>query len=128
MVSKLTLKKALAIVILVATPFVVTACLGGLFDQPPKPVVTTVPSLPYGTAPFTITFDISKSHDPDGKIVAFTFDFGDGSTPIHGTDLSSPITHTYNTAGNYLAKLTVVDNAGKQRSVGVPIVVKPPSQ
>ena len=94
-----------------------------LFNQPPKPVISIVQGAPYGTAPLTVTFDISKSYDPDGKIVSFNFDFGDGSTPVHGTDISTPIEHTYRTPGQYFARFSVTDNRGATTSVKVLIEV-----
>lgn len=112
--------------LLLVSLFSVTGCLGTLFDQPPEPVISIADGSPYGPAPSTITFDISKSYDPDGEIVSFTFDFGDGSTPIHGTDLSTPIIHTYTDAGTHTARLTVVDDKGKQRSISLVIAVSSP--
>ena len=99
-----------------------------LFNQPPKPIISIVQGSPYGTAPLVITFDISKSYDPDGKIVSFTFDFGDGSTPIHGTDISTPIEHTYRTPGQYFARFSVTDDRGTTVSVKVFIAVYAPSK
>lgn len=94
-----------------------------LFNQPPKPVISIVQGSSYGIAPLTVMFDISKSYDPDGKIVSFTFDFGDGSTPVHGTDISTPIEHTYRTPGQYFAQFSVTDNRGATTSVKVFIAV-----
>lgn len=51
------------------------------------------------------TLDASASQDPDGSIVSYTWDFGDGTS---GTGMTT--THTYATAGNYQVKLTVTDN------------------
>jgi serine protease len=106
----------------------VTGCLRTLFDSPPKPVVSIVAGSPYGPAPLTITFDISQSFDSDGEIVSFTFDFGDGTDPIQGTDLTQPIEHTYTSPGDYFASLTVVDNLGRQGSIKIVISVYPPSK
>ena len=54
-----------------------------------------------------VTFDGSGSYDPDGSIVAYDWDFGDGNT---GTGVSP--THTYAAVGAYIVKLTVTDNGG----------------
>jgi PKD repeat protein len=54
-----------------------------------------------------ILFDASSSFDPDGHLVDFIWDFGDGTTQ-RGTRLS----HSYNQLGLYEVRLTVVDNAG----------------
>ena len=52
-------------------------------------------------------FDGSGSSDPDGSIVAYDWDFGDGNS---GTGVSP--THSYAAAGLYTVSLTVTDNAG----------------
>jgi PKD repeat protein len=62
-----------------------------------------------GPAPLSVTFSAAGS---TGAIVSFTLDFGDGSSPYSGTDLTVNISHTYTTAGTYTAVLTVQDAAG----------------
>ncbi len=63
---------------------------------------------PYaGVVGETITFDGSPSHDPDGNIVNYTWDFGDGAV---GYGVSP--THVYTVAGDYTVVLTVMDNFG----------------
>lgn len=54
-----------------------------------------------------ITFDASQSYDPDGQIVQYAWDFGDGAS----SNLKIA-THAYSRAGNFTAKLTVTDNQG----------------
>jgi PKD repeat protein len=49
----------------------------------------------------------TSSYDPDGTIVGYAWDFGDGST---GSGASS--THGYSVAGTYAVKLNVTDNSG----------------
>jgi len=56
-----------------------------------------------------ITFDASRSSDPDGRILQYQWDFGDGKTSAENT---SQTTHTYKEAGNYNVSLTVTDNDG----------------
>jgi Tol biopolymer transport system component/PKD repeat protein len=55
----------------------------------------------------TVTFDGSKSSDPDGNIVSYAWDYGDGTS---GSGVSA--THTYAATGVYTATLTVTDNGG----------------
>ena len=63
---------------------------------------------PYnGTAGVPVTFDGSGSTDPDGSIVAYDWDFGDGNT---GTGVAP--THTYAAVGTYNVTLTVTDDTG----------------
>jgi len=55
----------------------------------------------------TISFNASSSSDPDGFIVSYFWDFGDG------TNASGVTTnHSYSAAGNYTVTLTVTDDDG----------------
>ena len=54
-----------------------------------------------------VTFDGSESYDIDGTIIAYDWDFGDGTT---GTGMTTA--HAYETAGRYTVVLTVTDNGG----------------
>jgi len=100
-----------------------TACL---FNRPPEAAFALVEGVPYGYAPQTFVFDISVSSDPDGEIVSFTFDFGDGSARIEGNDLSEPISHLYEEAGLYIIILTVTDNDGKTDELKIGLALSPP--
>ena len=61
-------------------------------------------------APETYSFTGVNSSDPDGSIVEYQWDFGDGSPVFVSTD---PIAiHEYLTEGNYTVSLVVVDNDG----------------
>lgn len=63
---------------------------------------------PYtGTVGIAVTFDGTASADPDGTIVAYDWDFGDGNTGSGPTPA-----HTYTTDGVYNVTLTVTDNGG----------------
>ncbi len=70
-------------------------------NQPP------VASFTYSVSGLTVNFDASASHDPDGTIVSYAWDFGDGSTGSGKT-----VSHTYASAGSYTVTLTVKDNNG----------------
>ena len=54
----------------------------------------------------SILFDGSGSYDPDGSIMNYTWDFGDGEKGYGETT-----THTYSSAGDYTVMLTVLSNA-----------------
>ena len=72
-----------------------------------KPPVAD-PDGPYtGTEGALMTFAGSCSYDPDGSIVSYEWDFGDGAT---GTGVSP--THTYAQEGVYPVTLIVTDNDG----------------
>ena len=58
-----------------------------------------------GDAPLDVTFDASASHDPDGTIVSYDWDFGDGFT---GTGAMP--THSYDSAAVYTVTLEVTDD------------------
>jgi len=54
-----------------------------------------------------VEFDASQSFDPDGEIVSYHWDFGDG-----GTSDEIATTHIYNYPGIFDVKLTVKDDEG----------------
>jgi len=84
---------------------------------------------PYPVASFThapsipivgekITFDGSGSHDPNGAVVTYVWDFGEGST---GDGMIA--THAYNSPGTYTVTLNVTDNEGLWNIVSKPITI-----
>jgi len=76
--------------------------------QPPFASFTYNPTYPEANQ--IVTFNASASYDPDGSIVSYTWDFGDGTPLVTEND---PITyHTYTSYGDYTVKLTVTDNDG----------------
>jgi PKD repeat protein len=63
---------------------------------------------PYsGTVGVPVDFDGSRSGDPDGRIVSYSWNFGDGSTGSGPTP-----SHTYGADGSFTVSLTVTDDAG----------------
>jgi len=77
---------------------------------PPLPPIASFTFTPtYPEVNQIVTFDASASYDPDGNIVSYTWDFGDGTPPVTEND---PITyHSYTSYGDYTVKLTVTDNS-----------------
>ncbi|MGD8587508.1 MAG: PKD domain-containing protein [Chromatiales bacterium] len=76
--------------------------------DPANQAPTADPNGPYnGTVDIPLSFDGSGSNDPDGSIVAYDWDFGDGST---GSGVSP--THTYSADRDFTVSLTVTDDAG----------------
>ncbi len=64
-----------------------------------------------GEAPLTVDFDASASSDADGDGIAlYTFDFGDGTSPV--TQNTPTISHTYTEVGEYRAAVRVNDDRG----------------
>ncbi|MGB7295124.1 MAG: PKD domain-containing protein [Candidatus Aminicenantales bacterium] len=64
-----------------------------------------------GIFPVEITFDASDSSDPDGKIVQYSWNFGDG-----GRASGRVVSHTFNTWGTFPVRLTVLDDRGASGS------------
>jgi len=54
-----------------------------------------------------VTFDGTHSHDPDGTIVGYAWDFGDGATATGATP-----SHIYSAPGFFRISLEVIDDAG----------------
>lgn len=70
------------------------------------------PGGPYsGAAGQAIQFNGNGSSDPDGVVMAYEWDFGDGAT---GT--GSIATHAYDAAGTYTVTLVVTDDKGSRNS------------
>jgi len=88
----------------------VTGCM--LTNSPPVASFTCNP--PSGGAPLSVAFNASGSYDSDGSIVT-------------GVEIS----HTYQNAGTYVAKLTVTDNQGARdtssKTITVSIGLAPPA-
>jgi PKD repeat protein len=74
-------------------------------DEPPSAVITLPTAKPASGHP--VAFSGVSSSDPDGSIVSYRWDFGDGST---ATKVAPA--HTYAKPGVYTVKLTVTDSSG----------------
>ncbi|NIA11986.1 MAG: PKD domain-containing protein, partial [Nitrospiraceae bacterium] len=90
----------------------------GPFNHSPVAVISANPTS--GQAPLEVSFDASRSYDSDGRIISYAWKFGDGSS---GSGVTA--THTYNSQGTYVARLTVTDNEGATGSASVTIAVSP---
>ncbi len=76
---------------------------------------------PYtGNAGQAIAFSSGGSSDPDGQIIAYSWDFGDGSMSS-----SAFVSHSYSTPGTYLVNLTVTDNKQAKSIVRTTAVISP---
>jgi len=67
----------------------------------------------------TVALNASASNDPDGTIISYDWDFGDGAS---GNGFI--VEHAYTVAGNYSITLTVTDNDGLSHTVRKDIEVK----
>ncbi|GGY62584.1 S8 family serine peptidase [Streptomyces omiyaensis] len=77
--------------------------------EPGKPTASFTARCSVSTP--SCSFDGSASSDPDGTVVSYAWDFGDGRTG----EGAAP-THTYAKGGTYTVKLTVTDDDGSTGS------------
>ncbi len=92
-----------------------------LANQPPIPSFTFSPAEPLVNQ--WITFDATASRDPDGTIVSYRWDFGDGATAS-----GVRVTKRYSAPGTYTVTLTVTDNQGASASTSREVTVRSPNQ
>jgi PKD repeat protein len=85
------------------------------------PVASVGASTLSAPAPAVIEFDSFGSYDPDGTIIAYEWDFGDG-TGASGASVAK----TYETPGTYTVELTVFDNDGLSASDTLSVAVEEP--
>ncbi|MHB8766237.1 MAG: PKD domain-containing protein [Deferrisomatales bacterium] len=88
-------------------------------NQPPVPAFVVDP--PSGPAPLTVVLDASGAVDPDGSIVAYAWEFGDGE---RGSGRTAE--HRYAATGVYTARLAVTDDRGVVRTANRGVVVEEP--
>jgi PKD repeat protein len=97
-----------------------TVPLPGSAAIPPQALAAASPLS--GTAPLLVSFN-DYSTDADGNIASWRWDFGDGGS--YSSTATGDTTHTYTSAGNYTAILTVTDNTGLSSSTSFTITVNP---
>lgn len=90
-------------------------------NQPP---VASFTRSPFSPRPGEwVTFDASSSHDPDGTIVSYRWDFeNDGAFDAFG----KVVHHQFPIAGTYNVRLVVTDNVGATGQTVQPVSVTPP--
>jgi chitodextrinase len=89
-------------------------------NQPPAARISAAPAS--GTAPLKVHFDGIASSDPDGTILSYLWNFGDGSSAS-----GAVLDHTYTGAGSFTATLTVTDNDGATGAAQVVIKADRPA-
>jgi PKD repeat protein len=100
-----------------------TVTVNALSNTPPVAEFTRTPAT--GDAPLDVAFDATGSHDPDGRIVRYDWDFdGDGGWDAY--DSGPQVSHFYTRPGLYSARLRVTDDSGTQTSVRDGIDVQVP--
>jgi PKD repeat protein len=91
-------------------------------NQPPVARLTATPSS--GTAPLSVTLNASASSDPDGHVVSYSFEFGDGARV--GPQSTATAQHTY-AAGTRTARVTVTDDKGATATASATVTVTQPA-
>lgn len=87
-------------------------------NLPPSAQASADPTSGFG--PLEVQFNGDSSFDQDGTIVAYEWDFGDGTAA--NSDQPNP-SYTYGSSGSYVATLTVWDDDGDSDSDTVSINV-----
>ena len=72
----------------------------------------------------TVTFDASSSRDPDGRIVEYTWDWGDGTSPVIKGEGEPRADHQFTEAKTYSVILTVRDDLNNTSSSTQQVTVK----
>ncbi|MCK4392463.1 PKD domain-containing protein [Candidatus Bipolaricaulota bacterium] len=93
-----------------------------IIELPPNlpPVAKIRPPVAAVVAGESTQFLALTSVDPDGEIVLYQWNFGDGKTRISTT---WTVRHTFKEAGNYTLQLTVIDNRGKSNIASITLRV-----
>ncbi|TVS16191.1 MAG: PKD domain-containing protein [Gammaproteobacteria bacterium] len=84
------------------------------------PLAMAIYSPTAGPPPLEVTFNAAGSSTDANQIVAYAWDFGDGSPTVTGPD-QIQVTHVYENAGVFEASLTVTDDAGLSASTTLPV-------
>jgi PKD repeat protein len=98
------------------------AAIGGQ-QQPPSnraPQASIEASAMTGAAPLAVNFSAVAS-DPDGQVVGYRWDFGDGQSSTEPT-----ASHVYQAVGTFTARLTVTDDGGASASASATVTVNNP--
>ena len=117
-------KVPLTLLLVLALGLAVVGCLGVPYLPPPPPNEPPQASLTlspdWGDKPLTVTADASASSDPDGTIVRYDYDFGDGTLL---EDAGPSAQHTYTAPDVYTVTVTVTDDRGAQAQAQAQVVV-----
>jgi PKD repeat protein len=90
-------------------------------NQVPQVVIES--DVDSGRAPLKVEFNSEKSNDPDGKIMRYTWHFGDGET----NPLDFNATHTYDEPGIYEVAVVAEDD-DKGRGVARKVIMVKPAE
>jgi PKD repeat protein len=117
--KRAVMKRYMGILILIVLLFLLlTGCGPTAPNMEPKAAFGFSAQNDFRYIPLLVSFDASASFDADGRITAYDWDFGDGST---GKGLSTE--HTYVNPGDHIVTLRVVDNRGAQGTASLTVPV-----
>lgn len=88
-----------------------------------SPVAVIIAKPLKGNSPLFVQFNGAKSYSPNGRIVSYLWDFGDGDTSTKKNPTNSYWSATYGKPREYTAKLIVKDNKGQSADSTVVIEV-----
>ena len=101
--TELTVEDSEGLISKADTPIIVTETI--VSNEKPTAVISADQT--QSDTPLTVSFDGSQSSDPDGSIVKFHWNFGDGTTGN-----SQAVKHTYTESAVYAVSLEVTDDQG----------------
>lgn len=117
--------KRTAIVVIIALALGLSSCTRDTKPPQPenKPPIASMEFEPrVGDVPLTVHFSAATSTDPDGQIVSYAWDFGDGSS---GSGLF--VQHEYKKKGSLVVALTVTDDKGATATIKRTVfIIEPP--
>lgn len=92
------------------------------FQVPNRAPVASVGGPYTGAKKKPLAFDGTRSTDPDGDLLTYAWDFGDGSPSVGG----AAATHEYDTWGTYVVTLRVTDPGGLSATETTSATIAPP--
>lgn len=84
------------------------------------PIARASADLMFGSSPLTVQFSSAGSSDPDGQVLTYQWEFGDGAT---STSANPAYTFVATGARRYDVRLTVADGAGATAQVSFAVFV-----
>lgn len=94
--------------IILLTILLLSSSCSFLFNKPPTAVIVASPLIS-PNVPVEVSFDGTKSFDPDGNIIRYDWDFGDGDKAT-----GPVVSHVFDRPGQYTTRLAVTDNHGSR--------------
>jgi len=114
------LSTLIALMMLITSMFITLTPYLSRCESAPVVIFTWTPDMPLANE--TVSFDASSSYDPDGgKIISFSWDFGDGFSEVTP---SPKALHVYSNYGTYNVNLTIADDQGEKAWLAKSITIR----